>query len=632
MRNIALVFLFGALLVSCSESSSPNDTPYGSPCAAGCASLFCAEGERFPDGYCTAACPDGVCSAGSSCVEEFGSPLCLASCADPTACREGYQCWRGTCRPDCISNTECGPDTVCESGTCTGAECTTNAECGAGTECVGNRCVPAASMDGGVDALPDTNQPDIPPIGCGDCDGVCDGDVCLPGCVDRASCGSASLVCAPVGVDDDGDGTADRAVAACIDSRPAEEFLGGACADDSECESSTCYRNQCTEICDGDDDCLPGHTCRPVSESGLTYRACWYSPATSSVDEYILSDTATSSGQMLPRGVIAVPPDAISLTLVVEQAQPLNMNLTFFQVFDPTGAQLFSLEALAGGTDQPIRWYPSGERTETATMLIPNSTPDRVELASGRHVVLSGTFFDETGPESQVTVRALVRRSTTGEGGGDLRLRVHVAPGLGFTAGNAHTVDRLQSTLERLDEIYAEAGINIIMPSAGDYVDISDNRYSIINSTQGPGSELAGLFRQSAPSDEQVVNVFLVRGFDEDGGGGTLGVAGGIPGPVDVHGTAHSGVVISFDTQIVGNLGRFAGQILAHELGHYLGLFHSTERSTDNFGGNDPIADTRLNDNRNLMFYAVQRFGGNMVNDSTTAGQRYVISRSATVR
>lgn len=630
MRNTALVLLFGALLMSCSESSSPN-TPFGSECAAGCGSLFCAEGDRFPDGYCTASCPDDVCGRGSSCVEDFGGPLCLASCADSTACRDGYQCWRGTCRPDCINDTECGTDNVCEAGTCSGAECTTNAECGADTECVGTRCVPVGSPDGGVDAGTDANQPDIPPVGCGVCDGVCDGDVCLPGCVDRASCGSAGLVCAPVGVDDDEDGNPDRAVAACIDSRPAEEFLGGACANDAGCESSTCYRNQCTEICDGDEDCLPGHACRRVAEDGLTYRACWYDAPNNSVDEYILSDTASSSGTMLPRGVIAVPPDAISLTFVLEQAQPLNMNLTFFQVFDPTGGQLFSLEDLATGADQPIRWYPSGELTETAAMMIPNSTPDRVELASGRHVVLAGSFFDEAGPESQVSVRALVRRSTTGEGGGDLRLRVHVARGLGFTAGNAHTVDRLVSTLERLDEIYAAAGINIILPSAGEYVDLPDSRFSIISTTQGPTSELAGLFRQSGPSSEQVVNVFLVRGIDE-GEGGTLGIAGGIPGPVDVHGTAHSGVVISFDTQIVGNGGRFAGQILAHELGHYLGLYHSTERSTDNFGGNDPIADTRLNDNGNLMFYAVQRFGGGSVNDAMTSGQAYVISRSATVR
>lgn len=628
MRNIALVLLFGALLASCSESSSPNDNPFGGACAEGCGSLFCVEGPRFPDGYCTATCPDGMCALGASCVEDSGNPLCFRSCSDDSGCRDGYQCWRGTCRPDCTGNAECGMDSVCESGMCSGAECETNAQCGTGTECIGSRCVPVLTPDGGV---PDANQPDIPPVGCGACDGVCEGDVCLPGCVDRASCGSTGLVCAPVSVDDDADGTPDRAVAACIDSRPAEEFLGGACANDSACESSTCYRNQCTEICDGDDDCLPGHTCRAVVEAGLTFQACWYDDPGNGVDEYTLADMATSAGQMLPRGVIAVPPDAISLTLVLEQAQPLNMNLTFFQVFDPTGAQLFDLETLAAGSDQPIRWYPSGELTETAAMMIPNSTPDRVELASGRHVVLSGSFFDETGPESQVTVRALVRRSTTGDGGGNLRLRVHIAPGLGFSAANAHTVDRLTSTLQRLDEIYAGAGINIIMPSAGEYVDVTNNAFSVISTTQGPGSELAGLFRQSAASSEQVVNVFLVRGIDE-GGGGTLGIAGGIPGPVDVHGTAHSGVVISFDTQVVGNGGQFAGQILAHELGHYLGLYHSTERSTDNFGGNDPIADTRLNDNQNLMYFAVQRFGGGSVNDQMTAGQEYVISRSATVR
>ena len=75
---------------------------------------------------------------------------------------------------------------------------------------------------------------------------------------------------------------------------------------------------------------------------------------------------------------------------------------------------------------------------------------------------------------------------------------------------------------------------------------------------------------------------------------GVLGVSGGIPGTPGLHGSPASGVVFALD----GMLGEVSlwfdgngllGQTMAHEIGHYLGLFHTTEMQQ---GMTDRLADT----------------------------------------
>lgn len=89
------------------------------------------------------------------------------------------------------------------------------------------------------------------------------------------------------------------------------------------------------------------------------------------------------------------------------------------------------------------------------------------------------------------------------------------------------------------------------------------------------------LFSLSAGVSDPALNVFLIRDM-----GSFLGIAGGIPGVLGVHGTGRSGVALAVD--LLGDL-RDADLVLMHEIGHFLGLFHTTESS-----GNviDPLADT----------------------------------------
>lgn len=149
--------------------------------------------------------------------------------------------------------------------------------------------------------------------------------------------------------------------------------------------------------------------------------------------------------------------------------------------------------------------------------------------------------------------------------------------------------------------------------------------------------ELGALLRFTA-ADAQSVTIFFVQDIDLGDGASILGRAGGSPGMVATGGNSKAGVVVSVANWLTDPAG--VALVMAHETGHFLGLFHTTETTGDAF---DPIGDTpecpqddgAAEDGdcagkgvENLMWWNYSP----ATMESFSADQAWVLQRSAVVR
>jgi len=175
----------------------------------------------------------------------------------------------------------------------------------------------------------------------------------------------------------------------------------------------------------------------------------------------------------------------------------------------------------------------------------------------------------------------------------------------GLTAANAAGDGRIQRLEWAARQVFAGAGIT----PAFEYRDVPIDlrlRYAtgVDSNSTGVCGGLGQLLQLAAPGNQ--LNVFLVdRIRDTSGGPSVVGIDPIVPGPASFGGTPASGVLVSIDYLGLvrpGSLGCVPGQlsigdcgndvtaaIVAHEAGHFLGLYHTTEGIGTIV---DPIGDT----------------------------------------
>jgi hypothetical protein len=185
---------------------------------------------------------------------------------------------------------------------------------------------------------------------------------------------------------------------------------------------------------------------------------------------------------------------------------------------------------------------------------------------------------------------------------GTINLNLHFT-GAGWDAEEAQTDPEFVGIMTRFEEIYDTIGIEF---GEVNYFDIGEE-FQVVDGISGADNDLERLFEQSAGNPGEGVNVFFVSELRQGGPFGDfgvlLGIAGGIPGPVLVQGTARNGVAIAVDAHGDPQLPIDAdiANTTAHEVGHYLGLFHTSEQALFGPQIHDPIGDTPENDETWLM-------------------------------
>jgi hypothetical protein len=187
---------------------------------------------------------------------------------------------------------------------------------------------------------------------------------------------------------------------------------------------------------------------------------------------------------------------------------------------------------------------------------------------------------------------------------GVLRLHLHFTGVGDLTAESAPTNERLSNGIAEATQIMASAGIQLEIAGYHDVPGIEEDPTLLaLESTIGNPNDLSKLLLLGQGDDVAALNVFFVKSIYKDGdfagGGLVLGIAAGIPGPAFLGPSYRSGVVIAVFEEGEGE--DYMGNVISHEIGHYLGLYHSTE---SNGALHDTLSDTAEDDNQNLMFWA----------------------------
>lgn len=454
---------------------------------------------------------------------------------------------------------------------------------------------------------PPPPPPDVPaalPLGAAcERDEQCESRVCVrssgltPGCAQRcrrdADCASLGVTfsCA-----------LDRAAAGgrfvCNEVTGASREPGNDCRSDEDCRSNYCHQGRCRPPCIDDTECVPGWRCVPTPTGVAVGTSCGTVPVSGPyVDIFTLGEESVMAGRGSTEYRLLVPDDAVSIQWTTFDLEGSNVFTAVGAVRSPRNEALVDLRSWTVVNDQPIRTMPS--RYQFNSALLPSSDTLRVIPGAYRSVHV---YYNPQGvsvPSRRLRASALIKRAPGGMLGTTWRLRLGIwlvgVPGLTATTAPSNT--RLQSAIQRVRQIYASANIGVDVVGYQDIPAAVAARYAIIDSR----NELQELFMRTNTASGPVLNLMVVRGIAASADfENAIGVAGMIGGPMGLHGSVASGVVVSWET----TLGRvdLLPQTIAHECAHYLGLWHTREQQApctvatqtmcSPFGGVDPIGDT----------------------------------------
>lgn len=262
-----------------------------------------------------------------------------------------------------------------------------------------------------------------------------------------------------------------------------------------------------------------------------------------------------------------------------------------FQVVVKRDRGLVATEYIYGPDDRALLdwedWYDSEESLTEAIYVTEFATtvdwPSRAvdgPLAAGTYTVSIATLSPQYSPAGDAEVEITVlRRPEPDPVAGELRVVIAYAGGL---EADAEVVRGTEAATAYWAEMYASYGI--ALTTTFTTIDVDP---AMPDTYEGLEEVEALVSAFDAPA------VLVVMGDEIAGDQWTYGEAGGIPGPyiatqaasVEIAWLSHAGADGEFSDRDI----LLMGETMAHEVGHYLGLFHPVE---DGWDYRDAIDDT----------------------------------------
>ena len=281
-----------------------------------------------------------------------------------------------------------------------------------------------------------------------------------------------------------------------------------------------------------------------------------------------LGSFSVSTTQLSAPIQVDVPANAISFEFIGLCADP-TARVVAYRIIDPTGVTIYDYAGL-----------------NNIAKIKPPNIPGSVSVALPNSPTLpfkpgQWTFYLVGAKATTANVYAVIKLQPSSTLNMNLFF-VGVPP---LSATTAAADPGFQAILSKVRTIYSQIGVTL-----GDlaYIDITGPDAATF--TDVTESQLPSLFQLSANPKalDKAVNIFFVHSIAGSALSGyiILGESGGIPG-TPVPGATSSGVAVTMADFPNGLDG--IGETLAHETGHWLGLFHTTEAGGTAF---DPLPDT----------------------------------------
>ena len=293
------------------------------------------------------------------------------------------------------------------------------------------------------------------------------------------------------------------------------------------------------------------------SSSGSSSSSETTSTSDNSTSSYSVSEiTQTNEGDGYLSGSFEVPSNGISFMLGTFMDN--NSVVGFYSLTDPDGTNILS-------SSSALYNFSSGRTGGYgfASVLVPHTTNFSAKAGTW-------TFKNYANDRVKLTLRTGSTPSTA---------TITVQP---YITGTTWSGNDIASALSVMSTIFSNNGITL---SVKDTITISESQYATVSSSF-IDSTTSALVSQGS---EDTVNLFFVED-QPSSETAILGVSAGIPGTMSIA-SSWNGVINYLSAHATGSTlnSQVLGETVAHEMGHWLGLFHTSEAAGASF---DPLSDT----------------------------------------